>query len=130
MHDVDAVCVWISAREGDTVDGQGEILLAAAPSNQRTIFPRALRGGAELFVRDVTEMIGRDGATIHIDAGNDDKSVFGNKFQQFSIIVSAKILSCFKHLDEIDSGGDAFGLCAMNARAEENRLDVRLVADV
>ena len=83
-----------------------------------------------MFVRDVTEMIGRDGATIHIDAGNDDKSIFGNKFQQLGIIVPAEIFSCFKHLNEIDGGGDAFSLRAMDACAEENRLDVRLVADV
>ena len=75
-------------------------------------------------------MVGRNGATIHVNTRNDDKSIFGNKFQQFGIIVTAEILSCFEHLDKIDGGGNAFGLRAMDACAEEDGLFVRLVADV
>ena len=89
-----------------------------------------MRSGAELFVRDVAEMVGRNGATVHIGTGNDDKTVFANEFQQIRILVPTKILSSFQHLNEIDGGGDAFGLRAMDARAEKDGLLVRLVADV
>ena len=75
-------------------------------------------------------MVGRNGASVHVDAGNDDKTIFINKFQQFGIVVSAEILSRFKHLDEIDGGGDAFGFRAMDACDEKEGLLVRLVADI
>ena len=83
-----------------------------------------------MFIRDVSQMVGRNGASVHVDARNDDKTIFINKFQKFSIVVSAEILSCFKHLDEIDGGGDAFRFRAVDASAEEDGLLVWLVADV